>query len=693
MFYKNSKLSKKAIAALLAGSMVLNFTGCGNDDNQSTTSPTNTGTTGQAANANSVNYGLTDNVRDGSIIQAWCWDFKTIEENLSDLAAAGFTGVQTSPINACLDPGGMALSSAGGTDKGMWYYHYQPVDWTIGNYQLGTKEEFTSMCQAADKYGIKIIVDVSPNHTASTTAVSENLINAAGGLDKLYHPNYNKTITNYSDRLQSTSYAMGGLADVDTENSGFQDYFIKFLNECVDCGADGFRFDTAKHIALPDDPVAVEGETNNFWPRVNDETKNRDNIFMYGEILQGDNERLSDYVKYLDGSIASNYGGVVRGIAHNKNMDASRILDFKATNVDASKLVTWVESHDNYANDGTYRLIDNDEVAFGWAVIASIGNGTPLFYSRPVGATSEQWYGTINLVGVKGDENYKNPIVVASNRFRYAMVGEDVEATNIDTDKKILMIKRGDKGVVILNGSDTDFDVNTAVSLSDGTYTDRTGLNGDFTVSGGTLTGKIASNGVAVLYNDGYIDIPELATADIDITDNTLYGNDATVKLSATNAVTAQYSLTYADENNKFDIHSSTKTDYKDGDTITPAKDLTDGQSVILKLYVTNQAGITSTRVYRLYMKQSIKSGDKISFIASKTWSTPIYAYIFYTDENGEKKELAPWPGTKMTNDEGLTYSYTFTQDLKTANVIFTDGTNKNPANDDGKVVVPGTTY
>ena len=92
-------------------------------------------------------------------------------------------------------------------------------------------------------------------------------------------------------------------------------------------------------------------------------------------------------------------------------------------------------------------------------------------------------------------------------------------------------------------------------------------------------------------------------------------------------------------------------------------------------------------------MKQSIKSGDKISFIASKTWSTPIYAYIFYTDENGEKKELAPWPGTKMTNDEGLTYSYTFTQDLKTANVIFTDGTNKNPANDDGKVVVPGTTY
>ena len=50
---------------------------------------------------------------------------------------------------------------------GKWYYHYQPIAWKIGNYQLGTREEFKAMCEEAEKYGISVIVDVLPNHTSS----------------------------------------------------------------------------------------------------------------------------------------------------------------------------------------------------------------------------------------------------------------------------------------------------------------------------------------------------------------------------------------------------------------------------------------------------------------------------------------------------------------------------------------------
>ena len=57
-----------------------------------------------------------------------------------------------------------------GTD-GCWWWHYQPTDWKIGNYQLGTRDDFKAMCQEADKYGIKVIVDVIPNHV--TPALDE----------------------------------------------------------------------------------------------------------------------------------------------------------------------------------------------------------------------------------------------------------------------------------------------------------------------------------------------------------------------------------------------------------------------------------------------------------------------------------------------------------------------------------------
>lgn len=694
MLFKKTKFTRKAIAILLSGALLIGFTGCSNDDDNNT-SPSGTAKpadTETVNNASSIDYGLAENTYEGSMIQAWCWDFKTIEENLADLAAAGFTAVQTTPINACVDPGGMAIRS-NTSEKGMWYYHYQPIDWTIGNYQLGTREEFASMCSEAEKYGIKIIVDVVPNHTGSSTLVLDGLANSVGGIDNLYHPNGFTNLTNYSNRLMCTSYASGGLADVDTENPGFQDYFIAFMNDCIECGADGFRFDTAKHIALPDDPVAVEGEENNFWTRVtSDEITNRDNIYMYGEVLQGDNERLEDYANVLDGVVTSNYGNVIRVMANSKNLDAEKVLNFRTT-ADPSKLVTWVESHDNYCNDKSYALLDNDEVAFGWAIIASIGEGTPLFFSRPAGADEETWEGTINLIGYKGDDNYKNPIVVATNKFRNATVGEDVNVSNIDTEKHVLMIERGSKGVVILNGLEEDYQVDVDVKLADGTYTDRTGLNGDFTVSGGKLTGTIAPWSVIVLCNDGYVENITYATASIDNEDGIILGDDYSLTLHCENAVSAQYSLIYANDEGIYDEHNADKTDFTDGTAIPLGSELTNGESVIVKLYVTNEKGITSTNSYRLKKKDTIKSGDQISFISNNSWGSDVYAYLYYYDESGNKQEVSAWPGEKMTNTEGFAYSYTINGEYTTLYVFFTDGTKQSPLTDEGYEVEAGKQY
>ena len=119
---------------------------------------------GQAEIAeNAEKYGLTENIEDGAILHCWCWSFDTIKENMADIAAAGFTSIQTSPANECNDTHPnmklMGSDTVNGTD-GCWWWHYQPTDWKIGNYQLGTRDDFEAMCDEADKYGIKVIVDV-----------------------------------------------------------------------------------------------------------------------------------------------------------------------------------------------------------------------------------------------------------------------------------------------------------------------------------------------------------------------------------------------------------------------------------------------------------------------------------------------------------------------------------------------------
>lgn len=65
----------------------------------------------------------------GAILHAFCWSFQTIKENMKQIADAGFTMVQTSPANKCFvgEDGGLEIFG-----KGKWYYHYQPVEWTIG---------------------------------------------------------------------------------------------------------------------------------------------------------------------------------------------------------------------------------------------------------------------------------------------------------------------------------------------------------------------------------------------------------------------------------------------------------------------------------------------------------------------------------------------------------------------------------
>lgn len=106
---------------------------------------------------------LQDNVQNGVILQAFCWSYSEIEKNIEAIAAAGYSAIQTSPVQQPKD-----VSSS--TDiAGQWWKLYQPVSFSIAdNSWLGNKNDLKSLCTAAHKYGVKIICDVVTNHLGAS---------------------------------------------------------------------------------------------------------------------------------------------------------------------------------------------------------------------------------------------------------------------------------------------------------------------------------------------------------------------------------------------------------------------------------------------------------------------------------------------------------------------------------------------
>ena len=639
-----------------------------------------------------------ETIHDGAILHAFCWNFNTIKENMPEIAAAGYTAVQTSPINECLSiHPGMALYGST-EDEGRWYYHYQPTDWKIGNYQLGSRDEFKAMCDEADKYGIGVIVDIDPNHTTPVfDQVSENLKAAAGGEDSLYHIGAKTGSMAYDNRISVTYDAMGGLPDVDTENAGFQNYFYEFLEDCIACGADGFRIDTAKHIALPDDGVAEEyvgqEDRNNFYPNMKaaineNAAKEYDDLFVYGEVLDGDAARLAAYQDMLGGTCASNYGGTIRNATSSGNVSTKRVLSYKISDdtstgktykADSNKLVTWVESHDNYINDGSYNEVDDRAVILGWAIITARADGTPLFFSRPDGSSQSNPWGN-NKIGVAGSDIYKAPEVVAVNKFRLAMEGESENLVNPGNNSSILMIERGNKGVVIVNASESDYALDSETSLLDGTYLDSVeGSNGLFSVDDGVITGTIPARSVVVLDKPADGDYSTLffhntdnwsvVTADVD---GTVYNCD--------NQGYSWWKVTVPQKEFKVTFKGD------DGQTST-------------QFNITKQAGkyMTANNSKQYFSKAEAEADlgiitKSIYFMNTEEWKTVnSYAWV---DEPNFKELFGGWPGQACASEEG----YWVRADVKLTgdddfNIIFNGegGQTSNIKISDSKVyIVPG---
>lgn len=593
----------------------------------------------QTASADST---LRDKVGDGVMLHAFNWSYNTIKENLPAIAAAGYTTVQTSPVQQPKD------YSTSGDVTGQWWKLYQPISFHIAEKSwLGTKDDLKSLCDEADKYGIKIICDIVSNHIANA---DEDRPETVSNQVKKYEPEFYKKRRTYTrtykgDANDSSVQAVvqghvSKCPDLVTNDTAVQGYIINLLKECIDCGVDGFRFDAAKHIETEDD-----GEyASDYWKNITTSAssyytqKTGDDLYIYGEILNncGADRSYSSYTKYINVTDNRTGDAVLYNVTKGKASTATN-AKYKS-GVAASNAVLWAESHDTYeGNSGSSGYsntssVSDENVVKAWAIVASRKDSTALFFARP---------GTALMGNISTDSTYKSTAVSEINKFHNLFVGQ---SEKLGSSGDIAYVARGTSGIVLSNCKGTNASVSiSGTGLADGKYTD-TVSGAEFTVANGVLTGSIGNTGVAVVYNG--TTTPKAINS---VESGSFRGDTMTLTLSLENATSGTYCL---DDSTPVKFTGTTSirigSDYKPGETINLTVTATDGVK-------------TSSMVYKYTKSTAQESGVYVFFnpATQKGWSAPYQVYIYdETTNKGTVYKNANWPGEAMTLDPATGYYY-----------------------------------
>ena len=618
-----------------------------------------------AAGAMQSDYALAPNVQSGNILHAFNWRMRDLVKYAPEIAQAGYSSVQISPIQAT------KATTNDGSYATDWWCFYQPTDMTVGN-ALGTAAELQAATAELHKYGVKVVADVVTNHAQNCESKKDrNKINATFRSylrhDALTHP---MKADDSSRQNQVQGDLDNQLPDANTGSSDYQSYVVNnLINPLSDAGVDGFRFDAAKHIETPSDGSLA----SQYWPTVTNAIKAKNSgAYIYGEILDSAGKfQINAYTPYINVTDWA-FGNTVRGALSSKN--ASGLINYGYSGSSKNQNVLWLESHDNFCSGASTGLTKQQQI-LGWAVVGSRADAPALFYVRPKheAIDSAGFIKYDDLMGAPGSaDTWKDPTVVAVNKFKNAFVGQ-AESTSASGSN--LFVQRGTTGMVIVNLNGSSTSVNQSCTMANGTYKDQvSGAN--FTVSGGKITGNVGSTGVAVVYNTTAQN--SAPTIDVQLDGTTLTPEvlnrytaaTATVKVNIGNATGGSIKVSNLDA---VAVNNGTTT-------FTLNSSIPYGKSVDITVTATNGTK-TVSRSYNV-KKKNANEAKKVYFDNSvmkwpyedTTGSGTVGIFVMCKTGIAANTKIGSYDSHKMTPVSGQEGLYSYTVPNNTNYVKFNEG-------------------
>lgn len=386
-----------------------------------------------------------------AIFHAFNQKYSNVETFACALADQGYSHIQISPAQRS-NPG----------DE--WWKRYQPVDLSVIE-GLGSAGDLQQLIKTAHSCDVKVIADVVFNHMANLDGGDnfEDLSKYPG----LSPADFNTSSNNPGEKLCDINYNdgnrgseldcwLGGLPDLK-----FTDTVIALqqahLQQLLDLGVDGFRFDAAKHI-----PTEV---LQGYIDYINQQSGGR--AWNYLEVISDSDTRAEDYnwiaavtdfVLYGSMKDAFTFGGDLRSLP--------------ATAVDDSRSVTFGTNHDTIRSLNSQAINPYDDITDSYLATAYVlarQDGTPLVFSA--------------------DHN-NVPFIKTGVTFRQMMVERDRNGQNvrenilgvINTDT-LLFMERGEEGFVVINKAAGELDtpvLDLTLTNLEGCYQE---LRNDFTVA------------------------------------------------------------------------------------------------------------------------------------------------------------------------------------------------------------------
>lgn len=274
------------------------------------------------------------------------WDANAIIQAIPKAKEQGFDACLIGPVQKLKEDGYKE-----------WWMSYQPTGFQIGNIYL-SKTDIQNICQIAHSYLLDTHIDCIINHTGSK---ENDALTPHPNVDPrlLKNPEYwkeKKNVSNWEDRKDVITHCMN-VPGLNVYHPEVQKMISEFLNELVDLGVMGFRFDAAKSIGLPS-----EGYT--FWPDLIYSLK-KWGLYLYGEVIFEKSQNvLAEYAKYIN----------VLGSYVNENPNRS---------------VLFSESHDSFLSEDALGYTKNkssEEIMKEYCALVRNHENT-LFYIRPFDET------------------------------------------------------------------------------------------------------------------------------------------------------------------------------------------------------------------------------------------------------------------------------------------------------------------